>query len=214
MQARAARWYLECRFWVSKLKPTEIKKILAREASIEPDKIRIDDTPVDIQKYRQEKPPAATIDIGATAPSVGESAEERARGRYLLAISKPLESQQIDQSAIDELARQFGLYPHQAQAVAHLWSQSGSLLADDMDPGKTRSAAIAAKLAGYPVVVLCHASLKLNWKKELMLCGESSDAIGFIDGSRQPVPQARWIFLNYENLDVLLQAAGFSRLHA
>jgi hypothetical protein len=82
MHALAARWYPERRFWVSKLKPAEIKKILAREASIEPDQIRIDDTPVDVQEYRQERRPA-TIDIGASAPSVSESAEERARDRYL-----------------------------------------------------------------------------------------------------------------------------------
>jgi len=208
MHALSARWYPERRFWVSKLEPSEIREILAREASIEAEHIRIDDTPVDLLEGLQDKRPGA-IGIGESAPPTTGSAEDRARGHYLLAISQPLASQQIDQNAIDGMAREFALYPHQIQAVAHLWGHSGSLLADDMGLGKTRCAAIAAKLAGFPAVVLCPASLKLNWKKEIMMCGVASDAIGLIDGSRQPVPQTPWLILSYENVDVLLRRQDF-----
>lgn len=208
MHALSARWYPEHRFWVSKLEPSEIREILAREASIEAEHIRVGETPVDLFEYRQDKRSGA-IDIGQGAPSVAGSAEDRAKGKYLLAISTPLVSQEIDQNAVDFMARQFGLYAHQTQAVAHLLRHSGSLLADDMGLGKTRSAAIGAKLAGSPIVVLCPASLKLNWKKEIMMCGEPSEAIGFIDGSKHPVPDTRWIILNYENLDALLRRQDF-----
>jgi superfamily II DNA or RNA helicase len=208
MHALAATWYPERRFWVSKLTPPELKEILAREAAITAEHIRIDDTPVDLLEKANDKPPA-TIDIGMSTRPAVEAAEERARRCYLLAISQPLAPERIDQNAINDMARQFGLYQHQVQAVAHLWSHSGSLLADDMGLGKSRAAAIAAKLAGLPAVVLCPASLKLNWKKELMLCGERSDAIGLIDSSKQPIPQTSWIILNYENLDALLRRPDF-----
>jgi SNF2 family DNA or RNA helicase len=208
MHALSAHWYPEHKFWVSRLEPSEIKEILASEASIEAKDIHVSETTVDLFEYRQDKRSGA-IDVGQGAPPVPGSAEDRAKGNYLLAISKPLVSQEIDQNAVDTMAQQFGLYAHQAQAVAHLLHHSGSLLADDMGLGKTRSAAIAAKLSDFPIVVLCPASLKLNWKKEIMMCGEASDAIGIIDGSKQPVPNTRWVILNYENLDVLLKRQDF-----
>lgn len=203
MHGIAARWYPEHKFWVSRLEPAELKEIVARDASIDPGHIRVDDTPVELFEQHHHTDSGA-IDVGRSAQPPGITDDVSSRG-YLLAISQPLASKEVDQDAVVSIGRKFGLYPHQTQAVAHLLRYSGSLLADDMGLGKTRSAAIGAKLAGSRTVVLCPASLKLNWKREIMLCGEPFASIGFIDGSRQPVPETQWIILNYENLDFLLK---------
>ena len=63
MHALSARWYPEHRFWVSRLEPSEIKEILAREASVEAQHISVSETPVDLFEYRQEKRSGA-IDVG------------------------------------------------------------------------------------------------------------------------------------------------------
>jgi hypothetical protein len=62
-----------------------------------------------------------------------------------------------------------------------------------MGLGKTRSAAIAAKLAGSRIVLLCPASLKLKWKRELMLCGELA-AVRLM-----PMPPASMVATNHQS---------------
>ena len=63
------------------------------------------------------------------------------------------------------------LYPHQADGVAFMLSKKRVILADDMGLGKTRQAIVAMEV-GAPegrVLVVCPASLKLNWKREIQL---------------------------------------------
>ncbi|MCZ8096458.1 MAG: SNF2-related protein, partial [Burkholderiales bacterium] len=58
------------------------------------------------------------------------------------------------------------LYPHQADGVAFLISKGRAILADDMGLGKTRQAIVAMQVAAPEgaVLVVCPASLKLNWR--------------------------------------------------
>ena len=62
-----------------------------------------------------------------------------------------------------------GLYPHQADGVSFLISKKRAILADDMGLGKTRQAIVAAEVVAPegPVLVVCPASLKLNWQREI-----------------------------------------------
>jgi SWI/SNF-related matrix-associated actin-dependent regulator of chromatin subfamily A-like protein 1 len=101
------------------------------------------------------------------------------------------------------------LYPHQSDGVAFLLSKRRVILADDMGLGKTRQAIVAMEV-GAPmgkILVVCPASLKLNWKREIRLVdpGASIEVLG-VD---QDAPEdARWIIVNY---DILGKHAG--RLH-
>jgi len=102
------------------------------------------------------------------------------------------------------------LYPHQADGVAFLLSKKRVLLADDMGLGKTRQAIVAME-AGSPdgkVLVVCPASLKLNWKREIQLVDPTA-AIEVIGVDREPVDDPRWVIVNY---DILSKHAD--RLHA
>ncbi|MFN9357096.1 MAG: SNF2-related protein, partial [Alphaproteobacteria bacterium] len=62
------------------------------------------------------------------------------------------------------------LYPHQADGVAFLVSKKRAILADDMGLGKTRQAIVALQAAAPEgaVLVVCPASLKLNWRSEIL----------------------------------------------
>ena len=61
------------------------------------------------------------------------------------------------------------LYPHQVDGVSFLISKKRAILADDMGLGKTRQAIVAAEVVvpNGPVLVVCPASLKLNWLREI-----------------------------------------------
>ena len=60
------------------------------------------------------------------------------------------------------------LYPHQKDAVKFLLSRKKCILADDMGLGKTTSVSVAAIEGNFDsVLIVCPASLKSNWKKEL-----------------------------------------------
>ena len=102
------------------------------------------------------------------------------------------------------------LYPHQADGVAFLLSKKRVLLADDMGLGKTRQAIVAME-AGAPegkILVVCPASLKLNWKREIHLVDPTA-AIEVIGVDREQPSDPRWVIVNY---DLLSKHA--SRLHA
>ena len=101
------------------------------------------------------------------------------------------------------------LYPHQADGVAFLLSKRRVLLADDMGLGKTRQAIVAME-AGAPegkILVVCPASLKLNWKREIQLV-DTAAAIEVIGVDREAADDPRWLIVNY---DILRKHAD--RLH-
>ena len=61
------------------------------------------------------------------------------------------------------------LKPHQKDAVQFLLDRKKCILADDMGLGKTMSTAVASIEGNFDaVLIICPASLKTNWKKELL----------------------------------------------
>src|SRR6476659_9111128 len=105
------------------------------------------------------------------------------------------------------------LYPHQADGVAFLISKGRAILADDMGLGKTRQAIVAMQVAAPEgaILVVCPASLKLNWRREIRLV-DADAAIEVIGGKpdrdhdgRPP----RWVIVNYD-----LLRTHADRLHA
>ena len=102
------------------------------------------------------------------------------------------------------------LYPYQSDGVAFLLSKKRAILADDMGLGKTRQAIVAME-AGCPegtILVVCPASIKLNWKREILMVdgGASIEVLG-VDKDQADAP--RWIIVNYD-----LLGKHADRLHA
>lgn len=60
------------------------------------------------------------------------------------------------------------LLPHQKSGIAYILSHSNAFVCDDMGMGKTRTVIEALfKRGAFPILVLCPASLKLNWQTEI-----------------------------------------------
>jgi SWI/SNF-related matrix-associated actin-dependent regulator 1 of chromatin subfamily A len=93
------------------------------------------------------------------------------------------------------------LYPHQADGVAFLLNKKRAILADDMGLGKTRQAIVALDIAREEGIflVVCPASLKLNWKREILLVDPEA-RIEVIGDSKKPIEYPRWVIVNYDLL--------------
>ena len=95
-----------------------------------------------------------------------------------------------------------GLYPHQVEGLAFLLGRRRSILADDMGLGKTRQSILALTHAepDGPWLVVCPASVKRNWQREIGLV--LPDAATHIVGpTPPPAPGYRgWVIVNYDVL--------------
>src|SRR6187397_1463600 len=102
-----------------------------------------------------------------------------------------------------------GLFPHQIEGVAFLLGRRRAILADDMGLGKTRQA-IAALGHAAPegqLLVVCPASVKRNWAREIGIA-TACDHVHIVEGtSPQSIPAAaRWVIANYDILGRHLDA--------
>lgn len=88
--------------------------------------------------------------------------------------------------------------PHQLPAIKALLENDKFILADDMGLGKSTSAILAALTGKFQrILVVCTATLKLNWKKEIELF-ESSKDISIVEGS--DFTCKKWTIINYDIL--------------
>ena len=87
--------------------------------------------------------------------------------------------------------------PHQEIAIERLLTNEKYILADDMGLGKTTSAVIASIVQkSKKTLIICPASLKLNWKKEIENYFKGS--IGIVDGKSWV--SGDYIIINYDIL--------------
>ena len=88
-------------------------------------------------------------------------------------------------------------FDHQKEAITKLVSNKKYILADDMGLGKTSSAIMASiNLKLKKVLVICPASLKVNWKREIE--NYSDDPIGIVEGKKWE--DGKYVIINYDIL--------------
>ena len=108
--------------------------------------------------------------------------------------------QQAVLTRAEEIAK--GLYPHQIEGVAFLLGRRRALLADDMGLGKTRQSVIAmveAEAEG-PYLVICPASVKRNWTREIQLVLPAAEPVVVGPEPLPPTNSQDWVIINYEIL--------------
>jgi len=88
-------------------------------------------------------------------------------------------------------------YDHQKTAVEKLLGNDKFILADDMGVGKTTSATIAAiESKSSKILIICPATLKLNWKREIE--HYSSDKISIVESKNWV--SGKFVIINYDIL--------------
>jgi hypothetical protein len=126
-----------------------------------------------------------------------EVREQHARAAGLVELSAATDAQvEIPAGLVGELK------PFQRAGVSYLLSQRRAFLADEQGLGKTIEALATLEADGaYPAVVVCPASLKLNWLREIerWLPGRSAQAL-VGTGTQDGDPAAEITVVNYDIL--------------
>jgi SWI/SNF-related matrix-associated actin-dependent regulator 1 of chromatin subfamily A len=103
-----------------------------------------------------------------------------------------------------------GLFPHQIEGVAFLLGRRRAILADDMGLGKTRQAIVSLRHVspGGPYLVVCPASVKRNWAREIELAIRGA-SVRIVEGTAAaPAADAEWTIVNYDILSKHVSALG------
>ncbi len=96
------------------------------------------------------------------------------------------------------------LFPFQKQGVAFIEKRNGrALIADEMGLGKTIQAAAWLQLhpEKRPAIILCPASLKLNWAKEIRETLSTKDKVQILQGTKPYPITGSIIIINYDILN-------------
>ncbi|HEY5287704.1 MAG TPA: DEAD/DEAH box helicase [Solirubrobacteraceae bacterium] len=140
-----------------------------------------------------------------------EIREQHARAAGLVALSSATDAT-LGPTASAMLANLGGeLKPFQRAGVAYLLEQRRAFLADEQGLGKTIEALATLEAdAAYPAIVVCPASLKLNWMREIerWLPGRDAQALAGMGGNNSPIPPADITVVNYDILAARAQALG------
>jgi SWI/SNF-related matrix-associated actin-dependent regulator of chromatin subfamily A-like protein 1 len=156
-------------------------------------------------EYAEEDLRSSLAERGARATEVNaEQAQEdsRALKRRKLFEAQSLRASQARDSSIDVPAPEgLDYLPFQRAGVAYAMQRAGTLLADEMGLGKTVEAlgVINMDSAVERVLVVCPASLKLNWQRECERWLTRPMRVG-VAGKTFP-EDADVVILNYEILE-------------
>lgn len=160
-----------------------------------------------LSQRKWEKPcwvcPASCIEELAAAFPDGEQSETFQK--RLAEVQKV--SEKSDQVVSDFSLEHFGngkeMFPFQKAGLEFIEATGGNaLIADQMGLGKTIQALsyIAAHPDQRPAVIICPASLKLNWEREAQTWLETDDDIQVVKGGKPKPPTGDIIVINYDIL--------------
>ena len=132
-----------------------------------------------------------------------EAAKARREEAIQRAFYEPMALLPVEESVIEDIAVRCSLMPHQNDGVRHFLTRTCALNGDDMGLGKTRQTISAASHLPGGKVIVCPASLKDNWSREIKMV--LPDAEPFIFENVIPDTQPEWLIVNYERLGALLE---------
>ncbi len=102
-----------------------------------------------------------------------------------------------------ERKKRFNLFDHQVEGIQFLIDKGHAIMAHEMGLGKTKMAVIAAGEVGEETtLVVCPASLKINWEREIHMV-YPEDVVAIVQGGKyEPINAANagWIVVNYDVL--------------
>jgi SWI/SNF-related matrix-associated actin-dependent regulator 1 of chromatin subfamily A len=129
----------------------------------------------------------------------GKFFEKDVLSEFWIPKSSLIKSQTVDEVNIDY--SKYGHRPplsHQIEAIEKLVGSKRFILADDMGLGKTTSTIIAALETGVKkILIVCPASLKINWEREI---ANYSDRTCYIAEGKKFSTEADFVIVNYDIL--------------
>jgi len=99
------------------------------------------------------------------------------------------------------LKEKYKLFDHQVEGIEFAKTHKRVIIADEMGLGKSRQAVIAAREdEAKGVLIICPASLKINWQREVKIV-YPNDKINVVEsGKETTITEADWIIVNYDML--------------
>lgn len=93
------------------------------------------------------------------------------------------------------------LFKHQTEGIEFLKRTQKAILADSMGLGKTKQAILAAGTVGKKsILVICPASLKINWEREIHIEYPEDEVDIIQSGPTREIGNLIWIIINYDML--------------
>ncbi len=194
----SATWVPANKAWMLDLSPERTLEVLER-AGIPRTSVTLTDDVLEILAAQANGPSIPPIDLGPlSVAKPGATSDDEGISDLLMATVKPLQKLPIPTQKIATATNEHSLLPHQVEGVRHLLQSTSTLLADDMGLGKTRQAIVACLIDGRPTMVLCPATLKDNWRAEIIGRGVPPEMVQVLGNGRTPDPKKSWWIANFE----------------
>lgn len=183
-------------------------------AGIASDYVFVHDRPVVLEDLTSAGKSTSPITVPAAPPprgTKGENQEVQGIG-CISTIGDESTYWPVDEVELARVAKDAGLRDYQVAGVRHMISQSGCLLADDMGLGKSRQVVVATRMIAGDgrVLILCPASLRINWEREIHAVYPKA-IVGMVGDDRMPTLYGcSWIIANYERLGGLVRETGLA----
>ncbi|KAA6344656.1 RNA polymerase-associated protein RapA, partial [termite gut metagenome] len=111
-------------------------------------------------------------------------------------LADEIQDLNIDFTPYDKEGREVRL--HQKIGINFLLNRRKAIIADDMGLGKSMTCILASMIGEYKrILVICPASLKSNWEREISIYNDKKDII-IVDGSKWQ--EAKYTIINYDIL--------------
>ena len=211
MRALGGRFHKPASAWQIRGGPERILQALHDMAGIAPEFVFIHEQPVVLEEMVAAAPGASPIQVPSAPPERGDGTAKDDEGTgFLSAELDESEELPIDEAAVAAAEADSGLRDYQVVGVRHLLGQTGACLGDDMGLGKSRQTVVATRLAAGKgrVLILCPASLRINWEREIHMVYPDA-VVGMVGDDRiATLYGCDWVIANYERLGGLVREVG------
>lgn len=191
----------------------EILEALQSQAGIAPEYVFVHDRPVVLEDLTSAGKSTSPITVPAAPPPRGTKGESEVHGIGCIStIGEESTYWPVNEAELARVAKEAGLRDYQVAGVRHMISQSGCLLADDMGLGKSKQTVVATRMVAGDgrVLILCPASLRINWTREIHAVYPNA-RVGIVgETGTEALYECTWIVANYERLGGLVRETGLA----